>query len=59
MVFVVGCYGVAAIMAHITTSMMEPIPGFFAAMYGGIVINLGCACNYFILYACRFENSRR
>ncbi|KAH7722565.1 hypothetical protein AAVH_09966, partial [Aphelenchoides avenae] len=59
MVFVVGCYSVAALMAHITTSMMEPIPGFFAAMYGGIVINLGCACNYFILYACSTEYRRQ
>lgn len=54
MIFVVGFYTVAAVMAHITGTMMAPIPGSFAAMYGGIVINLGCACNYFILFACRY-----
>ncbi|KAH7687810.1 hypothetical protein AAVH_40637 [Aphelenchoides avenae] len=50
--FVTGCFGVTYLIAVIYGDG-ENAP--FVHLYNGVVVNIGCSCNYFVLYAMSSE----
>ncbi|KAH7689512.1 hypothetical protein AAVH_40489, partial [Aphelenchoides avenae] len=51
MIILMACYLSGSLLA-IVWRRLPPVQGFIGAIYGGIPINLGCSCNYVVLYFC-------
>ncbi|KAH7724165.1 CBN-SRSX-33 protein [Aphelenchoides avenae] len=50
-IIVVVCWGTASAFTFLTP-WLSPIAAFFLELYSGLFVNLGCCCNYFVLYRC-------